>query len=195
MAKKAVKKTNKKTAAKSSKKGKAGKNAKKAKKGGSAIGVRITFLLLLFFLASLLYLPTTIVFFFGMMPTWALFATDTGKSKMKTLAVGFLNFSGCSYVLMQLWTSSHTLDFAMNLMLKPESLIVMYVSAGAGYLIQSTISKVVASIVLEQTKSKVVRIAKKQELLEKRWGYEVSGKVALDAYGFPIEQEAPKEEK
>lgn len=192
MAKKVAKKTNKKVAAKPAQKGKA---VKKGKKRSSAMGVRITFLLLLFFLASLLYLPTTIVFFFGMMPTWALYATDTGKSKMKTLAVGLLNFSGCSYVLMQLWTNSHTLDYAMNLMLKPESLIVMYVSAGAGYLIQSTISKVVASIVLEQTKSKAARIAKKQELLEQRWGYEVSGKVALDAYGFPIEPTAKKEGK
>lgn len=160
---------------------------KKRSKGKKPMNIQIVFLMFMFFVASLLFLPTTFILFFGMMPTWALFATDRTKGRLKTLSVGLINFAGCAYVLMQLWTKEHTIDYALKLMLSPDSIIIMFLAAMAGYVIYATLRGLVSSIILQQTQSRLEKIIKDQDELEKRWGFEVTGKVALDIYGFPVE--------
>ena len=163
-----------------------------AKKKNSSMNAKVMFLLFLFFIASVLFLPTTFVFFFGMFPTWALFVSDKSPSKLKSLAIGVMNFAGVMYVLLSLWTKENTIEFAVKLVLNPESIIVMYTAAAVGYLIQSTVSAMTRNIVMQQTHAKLKEILKTEEELEKRWGYEVTGKVALDSDGFPVEDEVKK---
>lgn len=167
--------------------------AKRKKK--SSLSAQMLFLMLLFLIAAALFLPTTVVLFFGMMPTIALFMTDKTQGKTKSLAVGLLNFAGTAYILMQIWTKEHTLEYAMQIMMRPESLIIMYFAAGAGYIIQSVLSGLIANVILHQTRARKEDILRTQEVLEKRWGYEVTGKIPLDAYGFPIEEHDPKTDK
>lgn len=148
---------------------------------------KIMAFLMLFLVSSILFLPSTIVFFFGMMPTWAMLASDKSYGKLKSLSIGMLNFAGVSYVLMMLWRMGHTVDTAIEVMMQAHNLIIMYVSAAIGFAVRSAMTGIVATILLEQTKLRHKYVKKRLEKLQERWGYEVTGKVPLDAYGFPIE--------
>ncbi len=153
------------------------------------VNPKILIFLMLFLVSAILFLPSTIVFFFGMMPSWATLASDRSYGKLKSLSVGMLNFAGVSYVLMLLWRKGHTVDVAIEVMMQAHNLIIMYLAAAIGFAVRSAMTGIVATILLEQTKARHKFVKKRLERLQERWGYEVTGKVPLDAYGFPVEDE------
>lgn len=160
---------------------KAGRKKKKSK-----LALQFIFIIIVFIIMSLLFLPTTFVVFFGMMPTWALFSMDGSKNKLKTVAVGAMNLAGCTYVLTDLWVTSHTLPYAISLLLKPSSMIAIYLMAMAGFVLQRVILGVVSSMMLQQARAKIKIILRRQDELKAKWGPEVTGTIPLDMDGFPL---------
>ena len=148
---------------------------------------RILFLLVVLAAVIVLFAPTAMVTFFGLMPTWAVMAGDRSRGKLKTLAVGAVNFGGVSYVLMELWAVGHSFDNATLALMNTKNLIIMYFSAAAGFAVQRAMTGIVSAFILENTKRRHKKLTTMMAKLEERWGTEVNGSIPLDHNGFPIE--------
>lgn len=143
-----------------------------------------------FMACALAFLPTTILIFFGMMPTFAALVIDPTPDRIKTMAVGCMNIAGVIPFLLQLWTGGEAQDIgaAFSIVARAESMITMYSAAAAGYIIFYTVSNFVSSIILERGKSRFEEVKKRLFELERKWGREVTGIVPLDERGFPEEE-------
>lgn len=158
---------------------------KNSKAGGSIFKSRL--LLSVMLLTSVAVLPTTIVFFIGMLPTFAARFTDKSRQSSRVLTIGFMNFAGCFPFWFKLMQGGHTFDLAVNLVMDPFNVCVMYGGALVGYLIEWGLAGVVAGFMVQKGHKRLEDIKKVQRDLVVRWGNEVTGDTPLDRFGFPIE--------
>ncbi len=137
--------------------------------------------------AAVLFLPTTALFFVGMLPTIAARVIDRTPEKTKVLTVGFMNFAGVFPYWYDLLELGHKFDNAMAILSHPLTIIAMYGAALMGYVIEWSVTGFVASVMVQKGKSRLDNIKKAQETLIKQWGPEVSGEIPMNQYGFPLE--------
>jgi len=136
-------------------------------------------------MVAIVFAPTTIMFLIGMLPT--VVAAFVNRHRIRILTVGALNFAGCVPFVYQLWLTGHSFDNAIILLAKPENIIVMYVAAAVGYLIDWAVTGVVAAMMYEKARARKKEIKARLEVLVERWGQKVTGAMQLDAYGFPLD--------
>lgn len=162
------------------------KKAKKAKASSRGWGLQI--LLVVVLLAAILLMPTTILILFGMLPTIVAALVDR-KGGARAITVGSINLCGCMPFLLDLWIKGgHTTEYAVGLITNPYTIIVMYSAAGLGYMIDWALSGIVATIVIQRSSVRLKAIKTRQEEMIERWGREVTGEMALDSEGFPIDE-------
>lgn len=139
--------------------------------------IQSIFLTLAFLACCLAFLPTSLLFFFGLMPTFAALVIDPTPDKIKTMSIGAMNLAGVVPFALKLWTSgsAQDVDTAFRIVAQPETLITMYGTAAVGYVIFYTVSSVVASFLLQQGKSRLEEVRKRMLELERKWGREVTG--------------------
>lgn len=143
-------------------------------------------LLVGFFLTSLAILPTTVLFFFGMLPSIVARFIDRTKQKTQTLTISFMNFSAVFPFWYKLVQDGHKLDGTLYILTDPVNVVIMYGGAFMGYLIDWALSGIVASIMVQKGQARLKQIKKQQQDLAKRWGEEVAGEIPLDMSGFPV---------
>lgn len=153
----------------------------KSKKGKSTV------LLCAMALAAVAVLPTTVIFFIGMIPTIVVRITDKSKDRSRVLTVGFMNFAACFPFWFKLIQGGHKFDVALSLVANPFNIVVMYSGALVGYLIEWSLSGFIAGMMVQRGQKRLEAIKKTQEELVERWGREVSGEIPLDIHGFPVE--------
>ena len=158
--------------------------AKKAKK---LSGAKKRVLLCAMLLTSIAVLPTTVLFFVGMMPTIAVRIADKTSKRTRVLTVGFMNFAGCFPFWYKLMQGGHKFDLAVNLVLDPFNICVMYGGALIGYMIEWGLAGMVAGMMVQKGRKRLEVIKKTQEEFIERWGREVTGDFPLDIFGFPVE--------
>ena len=139
-------------------------------------------------IVGMIFLPTTVFLIFGMLPTLAVFAADRTVGRNKTICIGAMNFAGCFPFLLEFWTDfgQQTVDNALRLIGQSETIIVIYLLAAGGYAINKAVTGITVSIIIRRNETRLEKIKKEQEKLVKRWGEKVTGKYALDDYGFPV---------
>ncbi len=169
---------------------KAAVRKRKKKKGGN-----LSLLGLFALVAAIVFMPTTIVLFFGMLPTIVAALIDRTGKGTKAITVGAMNLAGCTLFLLDLWTGGHTTDRALMLISDPRTIITIYSAAGAGYMIDWMMGGVVTTIMIHRSTARIKEIKKRQSDLAARWGREVTGELELDAAGFPLAAEHHDEGK
>jgi len=143
-------------------------------------------LLVAFLLASVAVLPTTVLFFIGLMPTIVARLVDQSKQKSRTLTIGFMNFAACFPFWYRLVQNGHTFDRALEILSDPLTIVIMYSGAVVGYVIDWGLSGIVASMMVQKGHKRLEDIKNIQQELANRWGEEVSGDMPLDPHGFPL---------
>ena len=136
---------------------------------------------------AIVFMPTTIILMFGMIPTIVAAVTDRTGKGTKALTVGAMNLAGCTPFLIDLWTKSHTAEMAVTIITDPRTMIVIFSAAGIGYLISWAMSGIVGTVMVQRGAGRMKDIEKKKEALIERWGREVTGEIPLDPYGFPVD--------
>ncbi|MBP7251963.1 MAG: hypothetical protein KBA75_00600 [Alphaproteobacteria bacterium] len=153
------------------------KGEKGARKGGAG---KVLFVLMIFLVTiwstACLILP-------GMMPTLVALVTDRDREKALALTVGATNFAGCLPFVMQLWSMGQNFDNALKLMRDPMTWLVMYASAGIGYLIYMIVPDVVATVMAGSASGKIARLQKNLEELQRVWGSDVATDKKFDVMG------------
>lgn len=140
-------------------------------------------------IAAAVFLPTTIILVFGMMPTIASFVMDRTVGKNRTICVGSMNFAGCFPFLLDLWTKfgAQNIENALTIIADAKTIIVIYLLAVGGYAIDLAVTGITASIIVQRSESRLKSIKKQQAEMIDQWGDKVTGKYRLDDFGFPIE--------
>lgn len=152
------------------------------------LSVQAQILLIGFIIVAVLFLPTTLLLFIGMMPTIAARLMDRTRERVKVFTVGFMNFAGCFPFWYQLLQKGHEMETALQILSDPTTIIVMYAAAGAGYLVEWAVTGVVASFMVSRGKNRLNDIKRIHEDMVVKWGPEVTGEVPMDIYGFAIEE-------
>jgi hypothetical protein len=145
------------------------------------------FLILGLFIA-ILFLPTTFLLFVGMAPTIVALLVDRAKRKTKAVTIGAMNLAGAMPFVLELWFDGNSFEKSFELVMDAEHIIIMFLAAGVGYLINWSLTGIVATFLLQRGKTRVKMIEKRQKELVERWGKEVTNEVPVDEYGFAIEE-------
>jgi hypothetical protein len=139
-------------------------------------------------MASIIFLPTTILLLIGMMPTIVILLFDRVHGKIKAMTVGALNLAGCTYFLLELWVGGQSIQKVISIISDPNAIVMMYATAAVGYMIDWAMSQMVAGVLYQRGVARQEAIAKRQSELIARWGDEVTGIYTLDPHGFPIDK-------
>jgi hypothetical protein len=141
------------------------------------------------FIVAMVFLPTTIFLVIAMLPTFVAVIADRTRRKYKAITVGAMNVAGCTPFLISLWTKGHSIAVAVGLATNPQTIVVVWLAAAVGYLIDWSMSGIVATVMVQRSAGRLREIQKRQAELVERWGDEVTGDIPLDRYGFRIEGE------
>lgn len=157
------------------------------KKAAKSNGGKKKLMLVFMVLTSVALLPTTVIFFVGMLPTIAARLGDRTKTRTRVLTIGFMNFAACFPFWFKLMQQGHKFDIAVSIILDPMNISIMYAGAVVGYLIEWSLSGFVAGLMIQRGRHRLENIKKIQEAMTQRWGREVSGEIPVDIHGFPAE--------
>ena len=141
---------------------------------------RATLLLIFIAVLSIVFLPTAVILFVGLIPSFVAFFVDSTPKKTRAVTVGSYNVMGCVPFMLDLWEVSGDLDVAIDILFTPLTLVVIYAAAAVGYFIYWGAGLVISSFFYQQGQSRrSVFVKRKQELIE-RWGRDVTGVVQND---------------
>jgi len=160
-----------------------GRKKKKAK----GVTWQTQIILIFVLMAAIAAMPTTMLVFFGMLPTLVALLIDRTGEKTRVLTVGAMNAAGCTPFVLQLWTTNNSAEYAGMIITDPRTIIVMYCAAGIGYMIDWAISGLVGSVMVQRANQRREQITRRQAEMVERWGIEVTGEVPVDAFGFPLD--------
>lgn len=152
--------------------GKARAKGGRAKAGGSPLWMKIFALIVLFPFAAVL-LPTTLLFFVMMAPTWVAYITDRSREKQLAITVGMLNLTGTLPAIIELWSRGQNHQTAMNLIGDVFVWVVAYGAAFAGWMIFAIMPTVVGSYYRMTTDNRIKGLVKQQKALIAEWGHAV----------------------
>lgn len=169
--------------AKEKKKKKQKKVKKKGKMSFQSV-ISLTFLAVV----ALIFSASSVLLFFGMMPTICAFMADRTVKKSQAMTVAAMNLAGCSPFLLKLWLSPYAndLDVAFDIIKDAKHITIIYGMAMCGYAISFAVSGVVSTFLFERGKKKMKRIEAQKKAIQDRWGIEVTGTVEMDEHGFAI---------
>jgi hypothetical protein len=153
------------------------KAPRKARRRGTATWMKILALVILFPFAAVL-LPTTLVFFVMMAPTWVAYVTDRSKDKSLAVTVGMLNFAGTLPAIIDLWTRGQSHQTAMLLIGDVFVWVAAYGAAFAGWGIFATMPTLIGSFYRMTTESRIKGLVKQQKALIAEWGRAVAEGIA-----------------
>ena len=122
----------------------------------------------------ILSLPTVILVFFGMLPTFVALIVDRTRQKYAVFCVGGMNFSGVFPYLLDLWAGEHTIGSAMEVLTDVFSLLLMYGAAGFGWMIFIAIPPVVGAFLTVMAQRRVSQLRRDQKELIEEWGEDVA---------------------
>lgn len=135
---------------------------------------------------AIILLPTTVMLAIGLLPTIVVYFV-LRRSRMRTITIGAMNLAGCMPFVFTLWMGGHDFKDAMEIILNPETIIIIYACAGVGYVIDWAVTGIVAAMMYERGKARQKDVQKHLEKMIERWGDKVTGVYQLDSYGFPLE--------
>lgn len=161
--------------------------AKKRKKAIKGRGLLAQFLIIALLLLGVMFSSMAIILMIGMIPTIVSMIVDSTKGKTRTITVGCVNFAGCTPFLVEMLKKGNNIEDAVSYILEPRTIVVMYMAAAMGYLIDWALTGIVSSIMVQKAKKRLKDIESEQKALVERWGMEVTGALPLDEYGFPLE--------
>ena len=145
-----------------------GTKAKKAKSKNSPMVTVLSWVLapivLLFFYASL------IIFAVGMVPTIVAYLIDATRKKYATRTVGYMNFTGCIIISIDMWTGDSSLDTAIDIISDPLNLLLVYGIAAFGWVIYFGTLPVVGVYLAITNDVRLKTQKTRQEDIVKEWG-------------------------
>jgi hypothetical protein len=115
-------------------------------------------------------LPTLLVMFVGLLPTFAAAFAERGVNRYAWICVGGLNFSGLAPWLFKLWFGHHTLDYAYDLVTNLTVLLMSYGAACAGWALYLGLPPLVGMLMAATAQRRAIGLLATQKKLVEKWG-------------------------
>ena len=119
--------------------------------------------------------PTILLLVIGMAPSIVAYIVDKRPRKVTARSIGYLNFAGCLYYALKLWTGQNTISGVLELVSEPSALMIMYSSAAVGWMLNFIMVPIMSAFLAVQHEAKKRSISRRQEGLIKEWGSVVKG--------------------
>ncbi len=145
-----------------------------SKKGG--FGWKARLFLVAFVLLALVFLPTAILLFFGMLPSMVAFFVNSRGVGARASTISAMNLAGCIPFIFKLWASGNDFEASIDILSSGQALIIMYTAAAFGYMIDWVVTGIVSSYLYQKGMGRMKAIRKRQAVLVELWGERVSGK-------------------
>lgn len=150
----------------------------------------LSFAVIVLVILGLVSIPAMLLLLIGMLPTLGAFVSvgsDEGKAA-RALSVTCLNFAGCFPFLLKIIANSMSLEKGLEIITDPLVIVVIYATAGAGYIVDALLSGYISSFLFTRAQARLAQIEKRQTALAERWGEEVTGRIPLDEDGFAVKK-------
>ena len=136
-------------------------------------------------------MATVMLIFFGMLPSFVAFIIDRTDEKYATFCVTAMNFCDVFPYLMDLWTDQHTILASIETLTNVFALVVMYGSAGFGWIVFTTVPPVISSILSAINQRRVITLRNSQRTLISEWGEGVAHKDKSDEFDVEASAAGP----
>lgn len=136
----------------------------------------VRFALFMLLVASVLFLPSTTIFFVCMIPTLVAILIDNNPQKTAWLTVGSMNLAGTIPVWIALLDKSGgslsgpNMAAALQLIMQPTMLVLAYGGAGVGWVLYNRVTPLIAGMVQAKNERRLRDIEKIQKELVRKWG-------------------------
>ena len=131
-------------------------------------------------LVCIAFFPTILLLLIGMAPSIVAYIVDKRPRKVTARSIGYLNFAGCLYYALKLWTEQNTISGVLELVSEPSALMIMYSSAAVGWMLNFVMVPIMSAFLAVRHEAKIRSISKRQDDLIKEWGSVVKGRVTLE---------------
>jgi len=160
-------------------------------RGGGDIRVTKAIWVIVFvFLMVVISAPTVIVVGFGLLPTGVAFIIDRSDQKYATFCVGGLNTCGVFPYLLKIWTDTHSIDAAFDIITDVFSLSVMFAAAGFGWMLFLSIPPVISAVLNVLAERRVQVLREVQRKIIEEWGNSVTETQAPEEEADESDEEA-----
>ncbi len=122
---------------------------------------------------SFAIIPTVVVLSVALIPTGVALLVERGKGWYAGATIGALNMAGAAPFLTDLWTKSHTVDGAIQIITSIWAWLVIYGAAGFGWALYSTMPAVVGSFMAMTAGRRITALRDQQRELVQKWGPDV----------------------
>jgi hypothetical protein len=163
-----------------------------AKKKKTRASLKVQIFLIMALILGVMFSALAVILLIGMVPSLVAMIVDRTQGRMRALTVAAVNFAGCTPFLVEVFKKGNDMHTAITYITQPRTIVVMYMAAGMGYLIDWAMTGIVSGIMVQRAKGRLKDIRKNQKELIDRWGPEVTGTLQLDEFGFPKEAFVPK---
>lgn len=142
--------------------------------------IKSNLLIALGILVGVFLFPTTLLLSVGMIPTFVAYIVNRKTQKIRTYCVGMMNLGGCVPFVVDTWARGHTIDTALNHVFDPQAIVIMYFAAAIGYMIDWSISGIIASVITQKAQLRLEQIDKIQAEMIERWSEDVTNGIPID---------------
>lgn len=141
----------------------------------SGLSMKIRLMLIVLSVMSIIFLPTSMLLFFGMLPSLvAVFISFRGRGA-RASTVTAMNLAGCIPFVFKLWSSENNFEASIDILTSSNAMMIMYLAAAFGYMIDWVVTGIVSSFLYQKGIARMKAIKKRQAELIDQWGPEVSG--------------------
>ncbi|MCH7936117.1 MAG: acyl-CoA synthetase [Proteobacteria bacterium] len=123
---------------------------------------------------AIISMPTVLLLFFGLMPSIVALVIDRTEGRYATFCVLGMNISGLFPFLTDVWFQVHTTDMAIRIMTDVFNLLIIYGSAGFGWMLYIALPPVITTFLSAMSQRRVAVLREKQAKIIEEWGENVA---------------------
>ena len=148
------------------------KEASRRASGKSSLKSRL--FLAMSVIISIVFLPTSMLVFVGMLPSVMAFVVSSRASGARVSTIFAMNLAGCIPFIFKLWSSGNDFEASFDIITNMRYMTIIYLAAAFGYMIDWVVTGIVSSFLFQRGMGRMEAIKRRQENLVKQWGKEVS---------------------
>lgn len=152
----------------------------KTSSGGGKNTIKLMLAVIGIALAFAVALSSVLLLVIGMAPTLVALGFDRGKTRCAGRSVGILNLCGVAPYVGQLWIGDHSLDGLGAILLDVNAWMIMYGSAGLGWLLCYSMPSAAAMYLTARDGRRAQQLRSRQKVLIDEWGAAVGRKIESD---------------
>lgn len=145
------------------------KSLPKRKKG---FGRKRNILLAMIIVVGIVFLPTSMILFIGMMPTMSAVILGTVRTKTRVSTIAALNLVGCMPFIIKLWAGENNFEASFTILMTPLTIVIIYGAAASAYLLDWAVTGVVSAYMYQKAERRIKAIDKRLAAVSEVWGAE-----------------------